>query len=69
MNKELTKYKENIFSKIKRIFLTFILKKEGKKAENKNIENKEIKNDFFSSIVIAHNGRENSLKNYMIKKK
>lgn len=63
MNKNLTNYKENIFSKLKKFFLKFIPKKENKKAENKQSENKKIKKKFYENIVVDQNRSESSLEN------
>lgn len=54
MNKELTKYKETIFSKIKN-FLRNITSKEKEKKETEGIV---YKNDFSEHIVVRENREE-----------
>jgi len=61
MNKELANYKENLFSKLKKFFIKFILNKENKKAENKQPENKTIKKKFYENIMVDQNRPESSL--------
>ena len=66
MSKDLVKYKESIFLKIKRCFSNFFFKKRFKK-ENLNVDNniKPLKSnrDFSKDILVKENKEEKRLKN------